>query len=151
MAAADFDEMRRGCWDIHARIDDMDLAGIGASDSDAVVRAQIQAFARYYNLHLETYGREIVIEEFQGTGDPQNDQVLRSDAVAIAQNLEPFAVFHHNVAIGGAFTEELGARGVICHDNPHRSLHQPHALSWPPLPTIAFHKRSVSAWSSVAI
>jgi hypothetical protein len=90
------------------------LAGIGASDSDAVVRAQIQAFARYYNLHLETYGREIVIEEFQGTGDPQNDQVLRSDAVAIAQNLKPFAVFHHNVAIGGAFTEELGARGVIC-------------------------------------
>lgn len=90
------------------------LAGIGASDSDAVVRAQIQAFARYYNLHLETYGREIVIEEFQGTGDPQSDQVLRSDAVAIAQNLEPFAVFHHNVALGGAFTEELGARGVIC-------------------------------------
>ena len=30
------------------------------------------------------------------------------------QNLKPFAVFHHNVAIGGAFTEELGARGVIC-------------------------------------
>lgn len=31
MAPADFDEMRRGCWDIHARIEDMDLAGIGAS------------------------------------------------------------------------------------------------------------------------
>lgn len=31
MAPADFDEMRRGCWDIHARIADMDLAGIGAS------------------------------------------------------------------------------------------------------------------------
>jgi hypothetical protein len=42
-------------------------------------------------------------------------------------------------------------RGVICHDSPHLSLHQPHALSWPPFPTIAFHKRSVSAWSSVAI
>jgi predicted TIM-barrel fold metal-dependent hydrolase len=26
-----FDQMRRGCWDIHARIDDMDLAGIWAS------------------------------------------------------------------------------------------------------------------------
>ncbi len=42
------------------------------------------------------------------------------------------------------------ARGVICHDSPHLSLHQPHALSWPPFATIAFHKRSVSAWSSVA-
>jgi len=27
--------------------------------------------------------------------------------------------------------------GVTCQDNPHLSLHQPHALSWPPLPTIA--------------
>lgn len=90
------------------------LAGIGASDSDALIREQIKVFARYYNLHRETYGREVVIEEFQGTGDPQNAQVLRADAVAIAQNLKPFAVFHHNVAIPGAFTEELGARGVIC-------------------------------------
>ena len=31
MDAANFDEMRRGCWDIDARILDMDLAGIGAS------------------------------------------------------------------------------------------------------------------------
>lgn len=31
MEPANFDEMRRGCWDIHARIEDMDLAGIAAS------------------------------------------------------------------------------------------------------------------------
>ena len=31
MEPARFDEMRRGCWDIHARIADMDLAGIWAS------------------------------------------------------------------------------------------------------------------------
>lgn len=31
MDAANFDEMRLGCWDIHARIADMDLAGIEAS------------------------------------------------------------------------------------------------------------------------
>ena len=29
-------------------------------------------------------------------------------------------------------------RGVICQDRPQRSLHQPHWLSLPPLPTIAF-------------
>lgn len=110
------------------------LAGIGASDSDAVVRAQLQAFARYYNLHYETYGREVVIEEFRGTGDPQNDQVLRADAVSIAQNIKPFAVFHHSVAVGAAFTEELGARGVlcICTTSGPRSLYQdfaPHAYT----------------------
>jgi predicted TIM-barrel fold metal-dependent hydrolase len=31
MDAANFDEMRRGCWDIDARVADMDLAGIDAS------------------------------------------------------------------------------------------------------------------------
>lgn len=31
MEPARFDEMRRGCWDIHARIKDMDIAGIWAS------------------------------------------------------------------------------------------------------------------------
>jgi hypothetical protein len=32
----------------------------------------------------------------------------------------------------------VSARGVICQERPQRSLHQPHALSWPPLRTIAF-------------
>lgn len=31
----------------------------------------------------------------------------------------------------------VSTRGVICHESPHRSLHHPHWLSWPPLPTIA--------------
>ena len=31
----------------------------------------------------------------------------------------------------------VSAIGVICHDNPHLSLHQPHALSSPPLLTMA--------------
>lgn len=30
------------------------------------------------------------------------------------------------------------ARGVICQESPHLSLHHPHALSAPPLPTMAF-------------
>jgi predicted TIM-barrel fold metal-dependent hydrolase len=31
MEPANFDEMRRGCWDVAARVEDMDLAGIAAS------------------------------------------------------------------------------------------------------------------------
>jgi hypothetical protein len=38
----------------------------------------------------------------------------------------------------GSVIAFVRAIGVICQDNPHLSLHQPHALSWPPLPTIAF-------------
>src|SRR5262245_53748185 len=40
-------------------------------------------------------------------------------------------------AVSGSVTAFVRAIGVICQDNPHLSLHQPHALSWPPLPTIA--------------
>jgi hypothetical protein len=54
------------------------------------------------------------------------------------------------VAGSGSASASVRARGVICHDRPHLSLHQPHALSSPPLPMIAFHRRSVSAWSAVA-
>ena len=32
----------------------------------------------------------------------------------------------------------IRVRGVICQERPQRSLHQPQALSWPPLPTMAF-------------
>jgi hypothetical protein len=54
-------------------------------------------------------------------------------------------------ALSGLVTASTSTRGEICHDRPHLSLHQPQALSCPPLPTMAFHRRSVSAWSSVAI
>jgi len=32
----------------------------------------------------------------------------------------------------GSAIASVSARGVICHDRPQRSLHQPQSLSWPP-------------------
>ena len=40
-------------------------------------------------------------------------------------------------ARSGSVVASSSARGVICHEKPQRSLHQPQALSRPPLPTIA--------------
>src|SRR5881394_1665036 len=37
-----------------------------------------------------------------------------------------------------AASASVSTRGVICQERPQRSLHQPHWLSLPPLPTIAF-------------
>jgi hypothetical protein len=37
-----------------------------------------------------------------------------------------------------AASASVSTRGVICQERPQRSLHQPHALSEPPPPTIAF-------------
>ena len=41
-------------------------------------------------------------------------------------------------ARSGSVVASSSVRGVICHEKPQRSLHQPHMLSAPPLPTIAF-------------
>src|SRR5439155_21418335 len=37
-----------------------------------------------------------------------------------------------------AANASVSTRGVICQETPHLSLHQPHALSCPPLRTMAF-------------
>src|SRR3954463_3908208 len=42
-------------------------------------------------------------------------------------------------ALSGLLLARSSARGVICQEKPQRSLHQPHSLSCPPLPTMAFH------------
>ena len=37
-----------------------------------------------------------------------------------------------------AASASVSTRGVICQETPHLSLHHPHALSCPPLSTMAF-------------
>jgi hypothetical protein len=44
----------------------------------------------------------------------------------------------------GSVIATFSARCLIWQDRPHLSLHHPHALACPPLPMIAFHRRSVS-------
>src|SRR3954452_18296939 len=41
-------------------------------------------------------------------------------------------------AVSGLVVASSRTRGGICQEKPHRSLHQPQALSSPPLSTIAF-------------
>jgi hypothetical protein len=37
-----------------------------------------------------------------------------------------------------AASASVSTRGVICQEIPHLSLHQPHALAWPPWARMAF-------------
>src|SRR3954465_11594018 len=46
-------------------------------------------------------------------------------------------------ALSGLLLARSSARGVICHEKPQRSLHQPQALSCPPLLTMT---TSVPSW-----
>ena len=41
-------------------------------------------------------------------------------------------------ALAGWVQAWASATGVICHEMPHLSRHQPHSTSWPPWPTMAF-------------
>lgn len=90
------------------------LQAINAADDAATVDRASKAFVRFYNLHSETYGREVKLVTFDGTGDPASDEVNRADAVTIATELKPFVVVHVTASASSIFAQELAARGVIC-------------------------------------
>lgn len=84
------------------------LTGAGASDSRENTEKQFQNFAKFFNQHYETYGREVIVKVFDGSGT--TDESQRSDAIKIAENLGAFAVLN----AGTVAAEELARRGVIC-------------------------------------
>jgi hypothetical protein len=84
------------------------LTAIGGADDPAVQDRTDNALMRYFATHYETYGREPYYEKYEAVDDTEEAQ--RADAVTIAEELKPFAVW-------GAPTvtaEELANRGVIC-------------------------------------
>ncbi|MBI2168626.1 MAG: hypothetical protein HYU28_03870 [Actinobacteria bacterium] len=92
------------------------LQALGADDPEAVRNAVDRGLVHYFNNHVETYGREVVVETYQGTGGSDDDEEARADAVTIAEEKKAFAVFgatptgiNHPV-----LAEELAARGVMC-------------------------------------
>ena len=86
------------------------LTGAGASDSREDTAKQYENFVKYFNLHYETYGREVVMKVYDATGESGNDEAARSDAIKIAEEMGAFAVLN----AGTVGTEELARRGVIC-------------------------------------
>ena len=90
------------------------LTAMGGYDEPEVVERAVQALLRFYNLHYETYGREVRIETFTATGPYDDAAASKADAVTIASEIKPFAVFEVNMAALVDFASELVARGVIC-------------------------------------
>src|SRR5690606_18580632 len=72
---------------------------------------------------------------------PMKAQPRRAASMA-ATSILPISIIASNARLAAAGSGSLiacvNAMGVICHDTPHLSLHQPQALSSPPLPTMAF-------------
>jgi hypothetical protein len=86
------------------------LVAAGANDTEETTDRVIEALRRYYNHHNETYGREVVIVEVEASGESDNDEAMRADAVRIANEVKAFA----NVGGPTVLAQELAARGVPC-------------------------------------
>lgn len=86
------------------------LSAAGANDTEEQERQQYLDWVEYYSTHYETYGREIQVTFYKGSGPATDDAAGRADAVRIA-NDGNFAVLN---APNNAFVDELVARGVLC-------------------------------------
>jgi hypothetical protein len=86
------------------------LEGAKLADDPAVVKHAYEALFTYSNQHYETYGRQVVFQDYNASGPDDNDEQMRKDAATIATSIKPFLVF------GGpkVFGVELAARGIVC-------------------------------------
>ncbi|MEY2588152.1 MAG: hypothetical protein QOJ67_136 [Acidimicrobiaceae bacterium] len=84
-------------------------------DADDVVARAYKALFSYSNHHYETYGREVVFEDYQASAISTNQEAMIADAAQIADK-HPFAVMEGNpaTAMPTVLARELNARGVLC-------------------------------------
>jgi hypothetical protein len=88
------------------------LIGAGAEDTEEEVVATRQGWVDLYQHHYETYGRKVKLVYFDETGD--DDEADRADALKVATEIKAFAAWGG----GGAYRDELVARGVVCLCDP---------------------------------
>ncbi len=86
---------------------------IQVDDTNADAKDAITHWADMVETYQETYGREVQIEFYESDGIASDAVVARSDAAAIAEEMQPFQVWG-GPALTKAFGEELAARGVQC-------------------------------------
>src|SRR3954452_9573653 len=75
-----------------------------------------------------------------GAGTSPALQPRRAASIA-ATSIFPISIIAAKARLASsppAASASVSTRGVICQEIPHLSLHHPHWLSCPPLPTIAF-------------
>jgi hypothetical protein len=88
-------------------------ASAGVDVDPAAEAATIQGYLDIYNRVFETYGREVTIERYTGTGPGDDPEAAKADAIAIAEK-EPFAVIGGPAQSSSVFAAELASRGIVC-------------------------------------
>lgn len=89
------------------------LQRLGFDVTNAELREFYARYAEIFQTTYQTYGRRVVLEFLQASGSILDATAARADAVRAAEELGAFAVLGGPL-IGGAWAEELQARGVTC-------------------------------------
>lgn len=84
-----------------------------ADDSTEEVQETVRGFNELYAHFGETYGRDVDLEFYRATGTADDEVAARADAVAIAEDIQPFMVLNGPL-LTSAFAEELAAREISC-------------------------------------
>ena len=88
-------------------------AAIANDDTNADVQATVEGYRDYHEEYYETYGRDVELIFYTGTGPSEDEVAARADAVTIAEEHDPFMVWGGPL-LTNAFAEELTAREIPC-------------------------------------
>ncbi|HKA83541.1 MAG TPA: hypothetical protein VKD21_06745 [Acidimicrobiales bacterium] len=89
------------------------VAGAGADVNIETAEQTIQGFADLYNKLYETYGRQVEVETYVGTGAGDDIEAAKADAIAIAEK-DPFIVIGGPQQSSQVFSTELASREIVC-------------------------------------
>lgn len=88
------------------------VAGAVTNDTPSEVVETYERYLPYFQEYYETYGREVELIVYEGTGNAIDEVAARADAVKIAQEIKPFAVWEGPL-LTDAFADELAAQGIL--------------------------------------
>jgi hypothetical protein len=86
---------------------------LGFDDTVEEIRETQEGLIEIFQTYYQTYGRTVRFEFVEASGSMLDPTSGQADAVRAMEH-QPFAALGGPVAFGGAWTEELHARGVIC-------------------------------------
>jgi hypothetical protein len=85
---------------------------IQVDDTNDETLETVQGWIELYETYFETYGRNVELVRFVGTGPSEDPVAARADAVTIA-DMDPFAVLGGPL-LTSDFADELAAREILC-------------------------------------
>ena len=88
-------------------------SAVKVDDTNAQTAQTMKDWVEFYNHFYETYGRKVELVPFTATGTSSDEVTARADAITIAEDIKPFAVWGGPI-LTPAFGDELAARQVLC-------------------------------------